>query len=107
MPWPEQGPRRPPWGGSSLDATLDGASRFCALVDAFVADALSGDEDRAGALAARLDDATAHYDRAADKFKDLLAVAANDEPAATKLAFRLQVDVGVARKLRDVDLVPA
>jgi len=89
-----------------LDATLDAAARFCALVDAYVADALAGSATAEG-LAGRLRDAIASYDAAAGRFTRLLAVAANDEPTATKLAFRLQVDVQEVRKLRDLDLAPA
>ena len=89
-----------------LDATLDAAARFCALVDAYVADALAGSATAEG-LAGRLRDAIASYDAAAGRFTRLLALAANDEPTATKLAFRLQVDVQEVRKLRDLDLAPA
>ena len=75
-----------------LDATLQAASRFCALVDAFVSDAVAGDDARAAALAARLTDATSHFDAAAARFKAVLRAAADELPEATKLAFRLRVE---------------
>ena len=73
-----------------LEAVLQAAQRFCALVDAFVADAVAGDS-RAVTLAARLDDSTAHFRAAARRFTRLLKRASEDEPEATKLAFRLEV----------------
>ena len=73
-----------------LEAVLQAAQRFCALVDAFVADAVAGDS-RAATLAARLDDSTAHFRAAARRFTRLLKRASEDEPEATKLAFRLEV----------------
>ena len=42
-------------------------------------------------LAARLDDSTAHFRAAARRFTRLLKRASEDEPEATKLAFRLEV----------------
>ena len=70
-----------------LEAVLQAAQRFCALVDAFVADAVAGDS-RAVTLAARLDDSTAHFRAAARRFTRLLKRASEDEPEATN-AFRL------------------
>ena len=55
-----------------------------------VADAVAGDS-RAVTLAARLDDSTAHFRAAARRFTRLLKRASEDEPEATKLAFRLEV----------------
>lgn len=77
-----------------LEATLAAAQRFCALVDAFVADAVAGDA-RAITLADRLDDSTQHFKAAARRFTRLLKRASEDEPEATKLAFRLEVVGGV------------
>ena len=74
-----------------LEAVLQAAQRFCALVDAFVADAVAGDSRAAdaGGAARRLDGALPRARAAV--FCAFLKRASEDEPEATKLAFRLEV----------------